>query len=118
MGLDQGSLRDHSGGARNLNFEGTNERFHGFTEFRGKPAGRGRDGRASANQVTAGVSQEHVTVVCHTVGVSRIDACLRCCTGACDACHIGCLGAVCLAHVLQVQTQFIIPELKSTFTAA
>ena len=27
---------------------------YGFTELRGKPAGRGRDGRGSRNQVVAG----------------------------------------------------------------
>ena len=30
---------------------------YGFTELRGKPAGRGRDGRASGNQVTAGAQE-------------------------------------------------------------
>ena len=30
------------------------KRFYGFTDLRGKPAGRGRDGRGSPNQVTAG----------------------------------------------------------------
>ena len=29
-----------------------NKRFYGFTDFRGKLAGRGRDSRATANQVT------------------------------------------------------------------
>ena len=33
-----------------------NERFYGFTDFRGPAAHRGRDGRASTNQVTAGTS--------------------------------------------------------------
>ena len=30
------------------------KRFYGFTDLRGKPAGRGRDGRASRNQLVAG----------------------------------------------------------------
>ena len=30
------------------------ERVYGFTDLRGKPAGRGRDGRGSRNQVVAG----------------------------------------------------------------
>ena len=34
-----------------------NERFYGFTDFRGKPEERGRCSRASANQVTAGMRQ-------------------------------------------------------------
>ena len=33
----------------------TGGRFYGFTDFRGKPARRGRGRRGSANQVTAGV---------------------------------------------------------------
>ena len=40
-----------------------NERFYGFTEFRGKPAGRGRDSRASTNQITAGPL--HVSTATH-----------------------------------------------------
>ena len=31
-----------------------NKRFYGFTEFRGKLAGRGREGRGPTNQITAG----------------------------------------------------------------
>ena len=32
-----------------------NERFYGFTDFRGKPEKRGRGSHASVNQVTAGM---------------------------------------------------------------
>ena len=55
-GLVQGCLRNHSGasGTWKLN---ENRRFYGFTDFRGKPARRGRGRRASANQVTAGMRQ-------------------------------------------------------------
>ena len=52
-GLDQAVFRDWSGasGASKLK---ENERFYGFTDFRGKPEKRGRGSRAPANQVTAG----------------------------------------------------------------
>ena len=43
-GLDQGCFRNHFWGARDLQ----------FTDFRGKPDRRGRVGRATGNQVTAG----------------------------------------------------------------
>ena len=36
---------------------------YGFTELRGKPAGRGRDGRASRNQVVAGTTTAATTTV-------------------------------------------------------
>ena len=53
----QGLIRAASG--TTLGVQGTskmkeNERFYGFTEFRGKPAGRGREGRGSLNQYIAG----------------------------------------------------------------
>ena len=35
-----------------------NERFYGFTEFRGKAVGRGRDGHGSENQINAGLEVE------------------------------------------------------------
>ena len=52
-GLDQGCLRDHLRRARDLKMK-ENKRFYGFTDFRGKPARRGRVGHAPGNQVTAG----------------------------------------------------------------
>ena len=52
-GLDQGCLRDHFRRARDLKMK-ENKRFYGFTDFRGKPARRGRERHASENQVTAG----------------------------------------------------------------
>ena len=36
-----------------------NERFYGFTEFRGKAVGRGRDGHGSENQINAGLALFH-----------------------------------------------------------
>ena len=53
----QGSVRAASGtilGVLRTSKMKENERFYGFTEFRGKPAGRGRDSHATLNQVTAG----------------------------------------------------------------
>jgi hypothetical protein len=41
-GLDQGSLRNHSVGVRDRKIEGKHKRFYVFTDFRGKPARRGR----------------------------------------------------------------------------
>ena len=55
----QGLIRAASGttfgvpGTRNLK---ENKRFYGFTDFRGKPARRGRGRHAPANQVTAGMN--------------------------------------------------------------
>ena len=54
----QGSIRAASG--TTLGVLGTskmkeNERFYGFTEFRGKAVGRGRDGHGSENQINAGL---------------------------------------------------------------
>jgi hypothetical protein len=54
----QGSIRAASG--TTLGVLGTskmkkNERFYGFTDYRGPAAQRGRDGHASKNQVTAGM---------------------------------------------------------------
>ena len=53
----QGSIRAATG--TTLGILGTskmkeNKRFYGFTDYRGKPARRGRVGHAPANQVTAG----------------------------------------------------------------
>ena len=45
-GLDQGCLRNHSGAARDPKID-ENRRFYGFTDFRGKPAGRGRGRRVN-----------------------------------------------------------------------
>ena len=55
----QGSIRAASG--TTLGVLGTskmkeNKRFYGFTDYRGKPARRGRVGHAPANQVTAGLA--------------------------------------------------------------
>ena len=52
-GLDQGCVRDHFRRARDLKMK-ENQRFYGFTDFRGKPERRGRWSRGTANQVTAG----------------------------------------------------------------
>ena len=55
----QGSIREASGTTLGVSGTGNlkeNKRFYGFTDFRGKPAGRGRGSRASANQVTAGLA--------------------------------------------------------------
>ena len=41
-GLDQGSLRNHFGDVRDRKNWKENKRFYGFTDFRGKPARRGR----------------------------------------------------------------------------
>ena len=54
----QGSIRAASG--TTLSVLGTskmkeNEHFYGFTDYRGMPAGRGRERRAPANQVCAGI---------------------------------------------------------------
>ena len=38
-----------------------NERFYGFTDFRGPAAQRGRMSHASTNQVTAGLSVLYLT---------------------------------------------------------
>ena len=57
-GPTQGSIRAASGttlGVLETSKMKENERFYGFTDFRGKPARRGRVGRASANQVVAGI---------------------------------------------------------------
>ena len=48
-----GLLRGCLGGLRALKKENYRVTY-GFTELRGKPAGRGRDGRAPRNQVVAG----------------------------------------------------------------
>ena len=45
-------------GLQDVKNEEENERFYGFTDFRGKPARRGRGSRATANQVTAGNFQK------------------------------------------------------------
>ena len=53
----QGSIRAALGttlGVLGTSKTKENERFYGFTEFRGKPAGRGREGRGSLNQDIAG----------------------------------------------------------------
>jgi hypothetical protein len=49
-----GLLRGSLGGLRALKKENYRVTY-GFTELKGKPAGRGRDGRASWNQVVAGI---------------------------------------------------------------
>jgi hypothetical protein len=53
----QGSIRAASGTTQGVSGTGKlkeNKRFYGFTDFRGKPARRGRGGHAPTNQVTAG----------------------------------------------------------------
>ena len=45
-----------------------NERFYGFTDFRGPAAQRGREGRGSANQVTAGALRVKLTLSSHFLG--------------------------------------------------
>ena len=52
-GLDQGSLRNHFGDVRDRNLK-ENKRFYGFTDFRGKPAGRGRGSRGSKVKLPPG----------------------------------------------------------------
>ena len=61
--LDQGSLRDHFGRAGETTETSKmkeNERFYGFTDFRGKPARRGGERHAPASQVTAGWDWERI----------------------------------------------------------
>ena len=72
----QGSSRAASG--TTLGVLGTskmkeNERFYGFTDFRGKPERRGRWSRGTANQVTAGYTlrSAHRTII-EIVNTTRI----------------------------------------------
>ena len=63
----QGSIRAASG--TTLGVLGTskmkeNKRFYGFTDYRGKPASRGRVRRGTANQVTAGTVPHMLSRVC------------------------------------------------------
>ena len=62
----QGSVRAASG--TTLGVLGTskmreNERFHGFTDFSGNPARRGRDGHGPKNQVTAGTESRRLPLL-------------------------------------------------------
>jgi hypothetical protein len=53
----EGSIRAASGTTQGVSGTGKlkeNKRFYGFTDFRGKPARRGRGSHAPLNQVTAG----------------------------------------------------------------
>ena len=63
-------------------------RFYGFTDFRGKPARRGRGRRASANQVTAG---EPTPIFCL---LSRPFAALRAAAAAVGQAQESCSQAV------------------------
>ena len=54
VSLSLGAAHRCFGAALSSKNEEKKKRFYGFTDLRGKPAGRGRDGRGSRNQNIAG----------------------------------------------------------------
>ena len=65
-----GLLRGCLGGLRALKKENYRVTY-GFTELRGKPAGRGRDGRAPRNQVVAGTLSTHLICIITSRSLAR-----------------------------------------------